>query len=172
MDPARAPFDAALTALSTATAIRVTEGWMGLVPAGMGPIAHHYELSATDSGFVVHLVCRAGEHERVEPDQTIPRESLTPILAQLTSVEPAAGTYTPRIEHTDDYPNLSIELDSPSGTLAFMSRSQGGDADPWQIALGSDTAIVASPIPGQALHAFGALVGIQRCRDWVSMLRQ
>ena len=166
---ARVPYDAVLDALPSATALRITEGWMGLTP--IGPLAHHYELSATDAGFVARLVCHAGTRELAQPDQTIPRDSLAPILAQLRTVEVTTGTYAPRIEHTDDYPNLSIEIDSPAGTLAFTSGSQGEDAEPWQIATGSDTAIVASAIPGQALHALGALVGIQRCRDWVGTLR-
>jgi hypothetical protein len=158
-----------LTALPSATALRVTEGWMGLTP--IGPIAHHYELTATEGGFVAHLVCHAGAHELAQPDQTIPRDSLAPILTRLSSAEVTAGTYAPRIEHTDDYPNLSMEIDSPAGTLALTSQSQGENAEPWQIATGSDTAIVASSMPGEALHALGALVGIQRCRDWVSTLR-
>lgn len=165
---ARVPFQSLLTALPSATALRVTEGWMGLTP--IGPTAHHYELTSTDAGFVAHVVCHAGAHELVEPDQTIPRGLVAPILGRLTATEVTAGTYAPRIEHTDDYPNLSIEIDSPLGTLALTSQSQGENAEPWQIAAGSDTAIVASPMPGEALHALGALVGIQRCRDWVTTL--
>lgn len=96
---------------------------------------------------------------------------LAPILARLGTVPVTEGEYVPRIEHTDDYPSLTIEVVTPAGTASFSSRSQGRFADPWQLTVGDHSGVVASTIPGEALDALVALAHGERCADWVATLR-
>jgi len=167
---ARAPFETVLAALPTATVIRLTNGWFGLSPAN--PVAHRFELVRAGTTFNVHSVCRAAERELALPDQTVSFESVAPILDRLVGVPVGPGPYEPRIDHTDDYPQLVLELETPAGSVSLRSRSQGELADPWEVASGDSTGVVASPIPGRAFRDLLALVGSARCDAWTRTIEQ
>ena len=62
------------------------------------------------------------------------------------------GEYTPRIEHTDDYLELTIRLHTATGVTEFFSASQGEDHVPWRVDIGARRYVIGSAAPAQALR--------------------
>ncbi|NOY91473.1 MAG: hypothetical protein GXP55_09705 [Deltaproteobacteria bacterium] len=161
------PFAAALAALPAATTVHLRAGWRGYSPRS--PISHTYDFELTPEGFRVRTVCRsAGEGEL--DSVNVPAEQVTRLLARLATVDASPGPYEALIRHTDDYPDVAMEIDSPVGSVSFSSQSQGREHAPWQIAVAETQGVVDSTLPGEVMEQLIALPGADRCRDWLNHL--
>jgi hypothetical protein len=61
------------------------------------------------------------------------------------------GEYKPTNEWTDDYPYLSIEIETDAGVLYFETESQGKEHVPWSLKYNDTVFVVDSPAPMVAL---------------------
>ena len=165
-----APFAAVLRAIPRATVVRIRDGWMGLSP--LAPINHRYEFRRVGNDFHAHVVCGAAGQEHALPDLTVPAVGLMPVLTRFATISVSRGPYSPRITHTDDYPNVLIEFETPAGTASFLSHSQGAFAPPWQLTVANgESGVVSASVPGAAAREFLAAVGANPCSDWTRTLR-
>jgi len=82
---------------------------------------------------------------------TVPDAALHAFLRGLAQAPRKAGTYEPRIEHTDDYPELTIRLHTGGDLVELYSASQGDDRRPWRVIIGGHTYVSDSPAIADAL---------------------
>jgi fermentation-respiration switch protein FrsA (DUF1100 family) len=137
--------------LTTAIAIRIQDDWNGLSPNA--PITARYALMLVGgvfSGSADFSV--AGGAKTASTDAVLPPEVAEEFLKTLAGSPVKVGDYVPLIEHTDDYPSLSIEIDLGTEKVLFFSQSQGADRTPWGVTFGGETYVVDSDAPARALR--------------------
>ena len=61
------------------------------------------------------------------------------------------GRYEPLCTHTDDIPELVMELTSPNGKIVLESTSQGEGHVPWAAYIGNHSYVIEIPEPDRAL---------------------
>lgn len=141
------PVAEALGQIPNATAMTMRDDWAGLSPAN--PILAHYILERKPEGMTGMAEFQAGEGRGVTVSETvpinIPESVIKDFLARLAAIPLVEGAYNPKVEHTDDYPNISINLQITNGTAAFYTQSQGAEHIPWGISLANKTYVVDSP---------------------------
>src|SRR5687767_6979566 len=100
--------DATLARLREAVAVTIEDEWVGL---GM-PHKATYELQRHNRMLTGKARFEAGwsAESTATADITIPEDSTLKFLDTLAQAPAVYGHYEPRIEHTDDYPFLSIEV--------------------------------------------------------------
>ena len=91
--------------LSRADSLTIESSWMGLSP--VAPLEARYTLRRDGENFTGQAHFLAGKRRRRETI-VIPLPAVRNFLNQLLSTPMKPGKYTPRIDHTDDYPTLRI----------------------------------------------------------------
>ncbi len=142
-------------ALTTVTELHLRNDWDGL--SATAPQLAHFDLVKQDEGFTGVATFSAGSSGR-QPQAamtttsaiTIPQPVVTEFLQLLATTQARVGRYVPRIDHTDDYPNLLIELTTAAGPVVFFSQSQGQDHTPWGLSFGGGQYIIDTNIPNRA----------------------
>ena len=124
---------AVLGAAVGATEVEITDAWGGLGPA------------ASSS----HVLRR--ENDSITGVNGLPVATFESFLRTLAEAPTLRGRYQPRIEHTDDYPSVSIRVRTAGGELHFHSESQGSAHVPWAVEVKGTTYVIPSDAPARAL---------------------
>jgi len=137
---AAAQADPRVPDLLGAHAIVIHDYWNGLSPNG--PRDFRFRLEPTGAGHTFagtgsfSLTVRRGG-QWVRPTETmtvtVPDSVMKAFLAALSRAPLATGEYRPVMDHTDDYPRLTLTFELPDGVVEFYSSSQGRDMRPWRV---------------------------------------
>jgi hypothetical protein len=91
-------------------------------------------------------------HPRTSTENlSIPLDVVHEFLRTLVKTPLEKGEYVPLFEHTDDYPEVKIEVALKEIPIVFLSSSQGEGNAPWKVTIGKDEYISRSTIPADAL---------------------
>ena len=133
--------------------VDIRDYWMGLEPEG--PIDFNWKLErqGTTHTFAGTGTLRRGHGKTSGPlPVTIPDSAMLAFLRGLAAAPRTPGEYTPRIQHTDDYPELTIRLHTATAMTEFFSASQGEGRVPWRVYLGAGRYVSDSPAAAEALR--------------------
>ena len=139
--------------LTQARSIKIEDEWIGL--SHIAPIEAHYDLRRQNgafsgkANFSVAYYYRE-KHTAVE-NIVIPEDMALSFLRTLAQSPTEYGYYEPRIEHTDDYPSISIQIELEGESLKFYTESQGEDHVPWALDWKGSTFVINSDQPAKAL---------------------
>jgi hypothetical protein len=146
--------------LSTAYSITIIDNWDGLAPDA--PINSLYTLKnptehIEDGQFQGSALFSVGgnfaDTKKETAQISVPKDVIQAFLQRLSEVSPENGTYQPFMEHTDDYPEITIRvLYGNAKTIEFYTTSQGDEHIPWKVTYNSNSYVVKSGIPMQALE--------------------
>jgi hypothetical protein len=139
-----------LTDLSETKQVGIGIGWMGLSP--LSPLSAGYILELHGDQFEGQGVFQTGNEPVVKRAVAIPRELVRAFLTAATKVAAVEGEYRARIEHTDDYPSLDVEVSVDRQVLKIGSQSQQRqaksanypDRTPWRIVYRDRTFVVTA----------------------------
>lgn len=113
-----------------------------------------YTLERTIDGFAGAALFSAGDGLRKVVRQfALPLHIALPFLEALGETRVTVGEYQPRFTHTNDFPDLEIHLETPSGGVTFSSSSQGRYHTPWAVSHAGECYVVLSARPAKALNA-------------------
>ncbi len=144
------PLAQALSEIPAAPAINIRDDWAGLSKSS--PQLAHYLLDRTVDGLTGTAEFSAGtEPVTTTAEITIPESVVQDFLGKLAAVPLKEGIYTPKIDHTDDSPNISITIQVDSGIVSFYSQSQGDDHLPWGASIANKIYVIDTPDVAQAL---------------------
>jgi hypothetical protein len=132
--------------------VDIRDYWMGLEPEG--PIDFNWRLErqgATHTFAGTGTLTRAHGKTSGPLPVTVPDTAMTAFLRGLASAPRTPGEYTPRIQHTDDYPELTIRLHTATSLTEFFSASQGEGRVPWRVHVDARRYVSDSPAPAEAL---------------------
>lgn len=132
--------------------VEIVDYWMGLEPEG--PIEFSWRLGRQGPGHAFTGVgTLAHPHGRTSGPLTvtIPDSAMAAFLRGLAAAPRTPGEYKPKIEHTDDYPELTIRMHTPTGITEFYSASQGDERRPWRVTIDARQYVSDSPTPAEAL---------------------
>jgi hypothetical protein len=127
-----------LADLSETTSLAIAVGWQGL--SLLSPVSGDYSLELRKDQFEGEgrfKVATASATRAI----IIPRDVVRVFLAAAGKVEVVEKKYQPRITHTDDYPSLSVSVQTKHGLLTIGTNSQPQrpksetyvDRTPWAI---------------------------------------
>ncbi len=140
--------------------VEIENDWNGY--SDITPILRHYKLQLQnralvgDSHIAVGGYGAAGIHQQATTKVNIPATLATEFLSTLAKTPLESGSYKPLIEHTDDYPSVTIEVKVNQQQVMFRSQSQGVSRAPWLVSIRSSTThadyISNTNFPTQALQ--------------------
>jgi hypothetical protein len=132
--------------------IEIVDYWTGL---GDGPVEFTWRLgrqgAATHAFAGVGTLARGSGRTSGPLTVTIPDSAMRAFLRGLAAAPRRQGAYKPRIEHTDDYPELTIRLHTRAGITEFFSASQGPARRPWRVTIDARNYVSDSAAPAEAL---------------------
>jgi len=141
--------------LIDARAFRIEDAWQGY--SAVTPRSAIFVLALTgrrfDSSADFSVTCNDRYGSRIFR-RTLPLH-VRPIRFQLflyelsqTALKP--GPYAPFVGHTDDFPSITIEVETGQGKVTFFTRSQGRHHVPWAVRLGGHIYVLTTDSPMQA----------------------
>lgn len=148
-----------LANLADIRSVTIWDSWMGL--SEVGPISKRYELKPEGSQFVGKAFFSLGGGDSVktkEAPMTVPSDTMRKFFSVLALSPLVKGEYKPLIEHTDDYPEVKIDVETASGKLSFFSKSQGDLAVPWGAFLGGESYTINDKKPMEAFKLLAPYV--------------
>ena len=119
-----------------------------------------YSLNRTGNSFTGSAKISAyTTQQNITLNIAIPPDVTKDFLQSLAQIPIEEGKYTPFIQHTDDYPDTSYQVETPYGVLDFYTQSQNkADADssgfynlPWGFNFAGRIFTINSPLASQAL---------------------
>ena len=96
------------------------------------------------------------EGGRSKQGVAVPAATLDRFLAMLADAPVVDGPYRPRIDHSDDYPHLSMTIGTGGDRVVFLSESQGADHVPWAVQIEGREYVIPSDAPARALDVVRA----------------
>lgn len=138
-----------------ATAFRLRDDWSGL--STTSPITILYSVTkGADGSFsgTGNFSVAEGTPKAVTStvDIDIPADVAKAFLQKVVDFSIKEGAYTPVISHTDDYPLLTITVDTPGeGTMTIYSQSQGDQHVPWGASIMGKDYVIDSAAPAEAI---------------------
>ncbi len=150
------PLDSKVPDLLQADSIQIKNSWAGLALV----TKQHHSLQRDDKAFRGKAQFSVARRNSEQPRQAIedieiPLDVAQSFLKTLASLPLKEGKYEPKIEHTDDHPSISIELNVKGETVVIFTESQGKDHIPWGVTFKGKTFVAASDIPARALNQLG-----------------
>lgn len=151
VEPTRVPTIEPVKALMLITStqgITMRDDWAGLSKAN--PIRAHYTLNReADGSFSGLAEFAAGEQSgnavTLTTTVTIPDDVIQKFLEALVAIPLKEGEYIPKLDRTDDYPNIAFTIQVERDTVSYYTQSQGDTHVPWAIALANKTYLVDTP---------------------------
>jgi hypothetical protein len=148
-----------LAAVSETKAVAVGIQWVGL--STLSPMIADYLLELHDDQFTGQGRFQVAQAPSVTRAIAVPRDVVRAFLIVASKVPMVEGTYTARIEHTDDYPSLEFGVETKQGPLRIGSQSQDNwaksgttvDRTPWRISYLNRTFVVTASDLDQAFEA-------------------
>jgi hypothetical protein len=139
-----------LADMAETTGVAISVGWMGLSP--LSPMTAGYFLDLHGDQFEgpgFFQVAKAPSEKRAI---AVPRDLVRALLTAANKVQVVEGEYQARIEHTDDYPSLDVEVLIKRELLRIGSQSQQRqpksgnylDRTPWHIDYRKRTFVVTA----------------------------
>src|SRR5205823_4143442 len=110
--------------------IQIRDAWSGL-SARAQPVAQH-TLRKTGAAWTGDVTFSAGNRSKAMP-WTPDGRIVAAFLDELAASRVTTAPYVPTLTHTDDYPNIRIEIGTSAGGIAFHTESQGRDHLPWAL---------------------------------------
>lgn len=135
--------------------ITIRDYWVGYSP--VAPIEANYQLSLEGSVLNGTAQFAVGSFSANRPSQqdtvniSIPADITLAFLGKLKESVLVEGVYPPRVERTDDYPSISITIETRREAIEIFTESQGREHIPWGVRMRENTYVVDSAIPAQAL---------------------
>jgi len=157
-DGARAAFPVSkslwsnLTQLAKVQSIEIHDDWMGL--SEYGPVGRYYSMKPEGDQFTGKAVFSLGGGPLLKTKEepiSVPKATVQDFLNLLAQSQLDKGEYKPNIEHTDDYPSVTIDVQFAGDKLSFFSKSQGEWAVPWGVSLGGESYVSRSKSPAMAM---------------------
>lgn len=131
--------------------VHIQNYWTGLSP--IAPIQADYDLrmqeDSTLTGTATYKITYDELTETV--DIVIPADVVEAFNNKLSTIDLEREAYTPLIEWTDDYPSLSIIVETKTAVYKVYSGSQGENHVPWGATVDNEEFTVNSAIPAEAL---------------------
>jgi hypothetical protein len=145
-----------LADLPDARTVVIELGWQGLSP--LSPVEANYRLELRDGQFEGKGRFKVASATATR-DIVVPRDLMRAFLAAATRVALVEKKYQPRITHTDDYPTVTVAVQTKQGNVTIATRSQPQksasgnhwDSTPWAIDYSGRTFVVTSEDLDQAL---------------------
>lgn len=132
--------------------VEIRDYWVGLAPGGPIDFNWRLERRGTTHTFVgTGSVRRTSGRTSGPLPVTVPDSAMLAFLRLLAAAPRTPGEYTPSIQHTDDYPELTIRLHTAREMTEFFSASQGEGRVPWRVYVGSGRYVSNSSAPAEAL---------------------
>lgn len=191
----RDPYEVLSEVLEKPYEVRIKDEWDGYGP--IAPISSLWELK-TFHGLAGTVIFRAqpdfpmlrwsparpdlqgpGSSGKVffkTADIAVPEENAKNFLKRLSQVHLVRGEYVPSIPRTDNYPSITIEIET-SGvlvsreTITFFTQSQGKGHVPWGVTIQGVTYVVPSDIPARALEELDPYLRRNILENLLSTLR-
>ncbi len=151
------PALANLTTPEAISSIYLNDSWDGLNPAA--PLVAKVCLQRQANGFDGLALYNAGHDVSGEFINTyvertgqvqVPQAEINRFLQMVSELPVVEGVYNPKIDHTDDYPSLLIQLNGPAWQLKLYSQSQGGDKVPWGLNFNNQNFVINTADPERA----------------------
>jgi uncharacterized protein YcfL len=149
-----------LTKVIQAQAVEIQNDWNGY--SDITPILRHSKLRLEQQQLVGNAYIAVGGygaggiHQQQTTKVKISAAVTTKFLTTLSKTPIKTGTYKPRIDRTDDYPAVKIQIKIDKREIILQSESQGVDRVPWKVTLKENSTakeyITNSPLPAQALR--------------------
>jgi hypothetical protein len=145
-----------LADLPEARTVVIELEWQGLSP--LSPVEANYRLELRDGQFEGKGRFKVATATTTR-DIVVPRDLMSAFLAAATRVALVEKEYQPRITHTDDYPTVTVAVQTKQGNVTIATRSQPQktasgnhwDSTPWAIDYSGRTFVVTSEDLDQAL---------------------
>jgi hypothetical protein len=149
-----------LADLPETRAVFIGIGWYGL--SALSPLSAGYPLELHDDQFTGEGRFQVADGPTAKRAIAVPRAVVRAFLTAASKVPLVEGEYKPRIEHTDDYPSLEIDVETKQGPLHIGSQSQQKqpqsgtyvDRSPWRIGYRNRTFVVTASDLDQAFESF------------------
>jgi hypothetical protein len=133
--------------------ITIQDNWTGY--SNLSPIQVNYQLTFQNGALIGTGNFSIASQQNNYQAQAIPIEIPIPVtqafFQKLKEIQLIEGHYSPNIQKTDDYPSLSITLDTRRETIEIFSQSQGKEHIPWSAYMRDKEYIIESGIPAEAL---------------------
>ena len=133
--------------------IIINDQWTGF--SSTGCYKSHCRLKKDQNRFIGKAAFSVGWHDpmRSNVPLEVPVKKIHVFLDLLACSVLKSGRYTPYLDHTDDYPEVTISLRAGGLQAArFYSASQGQDRAPWKVTVNRHSYVVTSPFPGMGLE--------------------
>ncbi len=141
-----------LSKILQSDSILITNEWVGY--SKIGRRQAHYTLKRNGTAF--HGEARFSVGWNDEKSTTtiikIPLKAVQEFLKILSETPLEEGSYKPRIEVTDSYPKIKIELETKEERFVFWTESQGADHIPWGVRFAGKEYVANSGVPASALN--------------------
>ncbi len=142
-----------LSDLAQARRLVIEDDWTGL--SRIAPVTAHFTLERRPDGFAGTAVFSAGGYSGTSNKATeeiaVPLDKVEHFLMMLATCPIKLENYEPRIEHTDDYPSIKLEVDLAKESVVFFTQSQGEGYVPWGVTVHGRSYVIESDIPAKAL---------------------
>lgn len=137
--------------ISDVQSVHIQYRWSGLSP--IAPIQADYDLRMQEDGTLTGTATYKITYDELTEtvDIVIPADVVEAFNNKLSTIDLERETYTPLIEWTDDYPSLSIIVETKTAVYKVYSGSQGENHVPWGATVDNEEFTVNSAIPAEAL---------------------
>ncbi len=131
--------------------VHIQNYWTGLSP--IAPIQADYDLRMQEDGTLTGTATYKITYDELTEtvDIVIPADVVEAFNNKLSTIDLEREAYTPLIEWTDDYPSLSIIVETKTAVYKVYSGSQGENHVPWGATVDNEEFTVNSAIPAEAL---------------------
>lgn len=155
LNPTTPPTQSRMPATEDVVWIEIWDNWIGLSP--LAPIVAEFNVTNSGTSFSGAAHFEVGDYgdnpQTADETIEIPVEVIQAFLDKLNEATLEEGQYVPHIDHTDDYPDLRIEIYSTThDEIIFESTSQGGEHIPWGATFEGVHYTINSGIPMEALE--------------------
>jgi hypothetical protein len=136
-----------------ASLIEIHSDWMGL--SEFGPVGRRFVLKPAAGGYegTATFSLGGGDSKKTKDVPiTVPAEAARAFLSLLAGSPLQKGAYKPFLDHTDDYPSVTMDVTAGGARFSFYSTSQGNDAIPWGADIGGEKYTINSKAPMDAFR--------------------
>jgi hypothetical protein len=136
--------------LSSVQSVTIADSWVGLLP--LSPFLSFYDLTEEDGAWVGTGLIEVGRPKLSREEAiSIPAEAVQKFVDILEMATLVEGEYDPPLEHTDDYPVITLIFQTDAGEIRVSTWAQGEGHVPWKAEIDGTEYIIDSDIPWQAL---------------------
>lgn len=138
--------------VSEVESITISDEWRGLSP--IAPLSANFYLNRSGDYFTGTADFSVGSYSTLHEAHesvAVPVDAVKLFWEILSDARLEPGTYTPKIEWTDDYPSINIRIRAGEQTLIIYSLSQGEGHVPWGATIGDQSYVIHSDAPMRAL---------------------